>query len=342
MNQLQAMRVFLKVVELKNFGLAGEQMGISRPAVTRSIAMLEEHFNVRLLHRSTHNVSLTEAGEAYVDGVRAVLDKLDEVEAEVNRSVREPKGTLRIAAPTLFSMTDLAPLIARYRRRYPEVRLEVALIDVQVDIVEGRYDVCFVADHKTASATMVSRALAPIKPVLVASPGYLRHAGTPTDPASLRDHDLLAHVDTGREALELRTPSGIERIEFEPALAASSSVLVREAALADMGIAVIPESLVSDDIAQGRLKIVLPECEIEGPQRQMAILYSGRRHLSAKVRTFIEFAVEYFRERREGGDRMAHAAPREGSTHASETAPTRPADPVQVRCGGEPLHTEAA
>ncbi len=313
MNQLQAMRVFLKVVELKNFGLAGEQMGISRPAVTRSIAMLEEHFNVRLLHRSTHNVSLTEAGEAYVDGVRAVLDKLDEVEAEVNRSVREPKGTLRIAAPTSFSMTDLAPLVARYRRRYPEVRLEVALIDAHVDIVEGRYDVCFVADHKAASATMVSRALAPIKPVLVASPGYLRRAGTPADPASLRDHDLLAHVDTGRQALELRTPSGPERIEFEPALAASSSVLVREAALADMGIAVIPESLVSDDIQHGRLNVVLPNCEVEGPQRQMAILYSGRRHLSAKVRTFIEFAVEYFRERREGEDHRVHAQPREPS-----------------------------
>jgi DNA-binding transcriptional LysR family regulator len=336
MNQLQAMRVFLKVVELKNFGLAGEQMGISRPAVTRSIAMLEEHFNVRLLHRSTHNVSVTEAGEAYVDGVRAVLDKLDEVEAEVNRSVRDPKGTLRIAAPTSFSMTDLAPLLARYRRRYPEVRLEVALVDTHVDVVEGRYDACFVADHKTASATMVSRALAPIKPVLVASPGYLQHAGAPTDPVSLRGHDLLAHVDTGRQALELRAASGVERIEFEPALAASSSVLVREAALAHMGIAVIPESLVSDDIEQGRLMVVLPEWEVEGPQRQMAILYSGRRHLSAKVRSFIEFAVEYFRERREGADRR---------DHAERTDPANSADQVDranARCSKEAASAETA
>ncbi|MEJ0002721.1 MAG: LysR family transcriptional regulator [Pararobbsia sp.] len=299
MNQLQAMRVFLKVVELKSFGLAGEQLGVSRPAVTRSIAMLEEHFNVRLLHRSTHNVSLTEAGEAYVDGVRAVLEKLDEVEAEVNRTVREPKGTLRIATPTSFSMTDLAPLLAGYRRRYPDVRLEVSLIDTHVDIVEGRYDACFVADHKAASATMVSRALAPIKPVLVASPDYLRRSGAPPDAASLRQHDLLAHVDTGRQALVLRTPAGTEHIEFEPALAASSSVLVREAALAHMGIAVIPEGLVRDDIEHGRLEIVLPQCEVMGPQRQMSILYSGRRHLSAKVRSFIEFAVDHFRERRE-------------------------------------------
>jgi DNA-binding transcriptional LysR family regulator len=267
---------------------------------------------VRLLHRSTHNVSVTEAGEAYVDGVRAVLDKLDEVEAEVNRSVREPKGTLRIAAPTSFSMTDLAPLLARYRGRYPEVRLEVALVDAHVDIVEGRYDACFVADHKGASATMVSRALAPIKPVLVASPGYLQRAGTPADPASLQHHDLLAHVDTGREALVLRTPTGIERVEFEPALAASSSVLVREAALAHMGIAVIPEDLVRDDLEQGRLMAVLPQCDVEGPQRQMAILYSGRRHLSAKVRSFIEFAVDYFRERRERADIAGEADSRPG------------------------------
>ena len=302
MNQLQAMRVFLKVVELKNFGLAGEQLGISRPAVTRSIAMLEEHFNVRLLHRSTHNVSVTEAGEAYVDGVRAVLEKLDEVEAEVNRSVREPKGTLRIAAPTSFSLTNLAPLLAGYRRRYPEVRLEVSLIDAHVDIVEGRYDACFVADHKATSATMVSRALAPIKPVLVASPDYLRQSEAVHDAASLQRHDLLAHMDTGRQALSLRTPSGLERIEFEPALAASSSVLVREAALAHMGIAIIPEDLVRDDIEQGRLTVVLPQCEVEGARRQWAILYSGRRHLSAKVRSFIEFAVDHFRERRERTD----------------------------------------
>jgi DNA-binding transcriptional LysR family regulator len=339
MNQLQAMRVFLKVVELKNFGLAGEQMGISRPAVTRSIAMLEEHFNVRLLHRSTHNVSVTEAGEAYVDGVRAVLDKLDEVEAEVNRSVREPKGTLRIAAPTSFSMTDLAPLLARYRRRYPEVRLEVALVDAHVDIVEGRYDACFVADHKAASATMVSRTLAPIKPVLVASPAYLRHAGAPREATSLRVHDLLAHVDTARQALELRTPSGIERIEFEPALAASSSVLVREAALAHMGIAVIPESLVSDDIAEGRLIVVLPDCEVEGPQRQMAILYSGRRHLSAKVRSFIEFAVEHFRERRDGADRAEDAKGAEGTNAMDHAGKAHRAD---ARSGAEPANTETA
>jgi len=296
------MRVFLKVVELKSFGLAGEQLGISRPAVTRSIAMLEEHFNVRLLHRSTHNVSVTEAGEAYVDGVRAVLEKLDEVEAEVNRSVREPKGTLRIAAPTSFSLTSLAPLLAGYRRRYPDVKLEVSLIDAHVDIVEGRYDACFVADHKAASATMVSRTLAPIKPVLVASPEYLRDGAPLHEPAALKRHEILAHVDTGRQALVLRTPVGLERIEFEPALVATSSVLVREAALAHMGIAVIPEDLVRDDIEQGRLNVVLPQCEVQGPLRQMAILYSGRRHLSAKVRSFIEFAVDYFRERRELAD----------------------------------------
>lgn len=302
MNQLQAMRVFLKVVELKSFSLAGEQLGISRPAVTRSIAMLEEHFNVRLLHRSTHNVSVTEAGEAYVDGVRDVLEKLDEVEAEVNRTVREPKGTLRIAAPTSFSVTDLAPMLADYRRRYPEVRLEVSLLDSHVDMVEGRFDACFVADPRVASATLVSRALSPITPVMVASPDYLSRAGVPGEMADLAGHDLLALAETGRQTLTLATPSGTERMEYEPALAATSSVLVREAALAHMGIAVVPEDLVRDDLSQGRLRRVLTHCAVQTPQRQMSILYSGRRHLSAKVRSFIEFAVAYFRERHHHAD----------------------------------------
>lgn len=299
MNQLQAMRVFLKVVELKSFSLAGEQLGISRPAVTRSIAMLEEHFNVRLLHRSTHNVSVTEAGEAYVDGVRDVLEKLDEVEAEVNRTVREPKGTLRIAAPTSFSVTDLAPMLADYRRRYPDVRLEVSLVDSHVDMVEGRFDACFVADARVASATLVSRALSPITPVMVASPEYLNRMGVPDDVGALARHDLLALADTGRQTLNLATAAGTERIDYEPALAATSSVLVREAALAHMGIAVVSEDLVRDDLMQGRLARVLPHCAVQTAQRQMSILYSGRRHLSAKVRSFIEFVVSYFRERHE-------------------------------------------
>lgn len=309
MNQLQAMRVFLKVVELKSFSLAGEQLGISRPAVTRSIAMLEEHFNVRLLHRSTHNVSVTEAGEAYVDGVRDVLDKLDEVEAEVNRTVREPKGTLRLAAPTSFSVTDLAPMLADYRRRYPDVRLEVSLVDSHVDMVEGRFDACFVADPRVASATLVSRALSPITPVMVASPAYLARAGAPEQAAALAHHDLLALAETGRQTLTLATPAGIERIDYEPALAATSSVLVREAALAHMGIAVVPEDLVRDDLAHGRLIRVLVQCAVQTAQRQMSILYSGRRHLSAKVRSFIEFAVAYFRARQEGTP-LALDAPR--------------------------------
>ena len=317
MNQLQAMRVFLKVVELKSFSLAGEQLGISRPAVTRSIAMLEEHFNVRLLHRSTHNVSVTEAGEAYVDGVRDVLEKLDEVEAEVNRTVREPRGTLRIAAPTSFSVMDLAPMLAQYRRRFPEVRLEVSLVDSHVDMVEGRFDACIVADHKAASATLVSRALSPITPVMVASPDYLARSGTPQHVASLERHDLLALEETGRQTLTLATPSGPERIDYEPALAATSSVLVREAALAHMGIAVVPEELVADDLLQGRLVRVLPQFTILGPQRQMSILYSGRRHLSAKVRSFIEFAVAYFRERHE---RMADGTQTEANQTADEDA----------------------
>ncbi|RKP55862.1 LysR family transcriptional regulator [Pararobbsia silviterrae] len=305
MNQLQAMRVFLKVVELKSFSLAGEQLGISRPAVTRSIAMLEEHFNVRLLHRSTHNVSVTEAGEAYVEGVRDVLEKLDEVEAEVNRTVREPKGTLRLAAPTSFPLADLAPMLADYRRRYPEVRLEVALADSHIDMVEGRFDACFVADPRVASATLVSRALLPITPILVASPGYLARAGVPDHVAALAHHELLAIAETGRQTLTVATASGTERIDFEPALAAPNSMLVREAALADMGIAAVPEDLVRDDLAQGRLERVLPGCTVQSPEQQMSILYSGRRHLSAKVRSFIEFAVAYFRERHEQAARGA-------------------------------------
>ena len=312
MNQLQAMRVFLKVVELKSFSLAGEQLGISRPAVTRSIAMLEEHFNVRLLHRSTHNVSVTEAGEAYVDGVRDVLDKLDEVEAEVNRTVREPKGTLRLAAPTSFSLTDLAPMLADYRRRYPDVRLEVSVVDSHVDMVEGRFDACFVADPRVASATLVSRALSPITPVMVASPDYLARAGAPENAAALAYHDLLALAETGRQTLTLATPAGIERIDYEPALAATNSVLVREAALAHMGIAVVPEDLVRDDLANGRLHRVLVHCAVQTAQRQMSILYSGRRHLSAKVRSFIEFVVAYFRARQDAAPldapRLAEAA----------------------------------
>jgi DNA-binding transcriptional LysR family regulator len=293
MNQLQAMRVFTRVVELSSFNLAGKQLGMSAAAVTRSVGMLEAHLNVRLLNRSTRSLSLTEAGRVYLEGCRAVIEKLDEVESELVRAARDPSGVLRVAAPTVFA-AGLAPLLATWRGLNPRVDFDVTLYDAPIDMIEGGFDVIFTTEHQTVNASLVSRHLTAVKEIAVASPAYVARCGVPRDPNALAKHDLLA-VSNGTRVWEFQGPTGAHRVSVNSTLAATSGAMVRAAALADMGIAVLPMPFVVEDLARGLLVSVLDRYEINGGLQRISIVYSGRHYLTMKVRSFIDFAVEQYR-----------------------------------------------
>jgi DNA-binding transcriptional LysR family regulator len=294
MNQLQAMRVFMRVVELTSFSLAGRQLGMSAAAVTRSVSMLEAHLNMRLLNRSTRSLSLTEAGRLYLEGCRAVIEKLDEVESELLRSTRDPSGMLRIAAPAVFASTELAPLFRAYRSVNPRVEFVVTAYDTHIDMIEGGYDICFATDRYSVNTSLVSRRVLTVREVAVASPAYLARRGVPQTPHHLARHDLVTLSEQSR-IWEFSGIDGVQRINANAPLSASSQMIVRSAVLADLGIAVLPLPLVSDDLERGTLKTVLNQYEVNGGASHISIVYSGRNYLATKARNFIDFTVEQFR-----------------------------------------------
>ena len=295
MNQLQAMRVFVKVVELNSFGLAGKQLGISAAATSRSISILEAHLNMRLINRSTRSLTLTEAGREYLSGCQAVIGKLDEIEMNLVHASREPSGTLLIASSTAFALSTLAPILQAYRAQFPKVNFDVRLFDTPIDFIEGGFDVCFATEKRLPSSSLVSRALTTISEVAVASPDYLVRHGRPLSPADLANHDLLTTSDGGPRQWELHDTSGTYRVLPRGLLTTTSSEMVRQSVLAHMGIAVLPRPLVEPDLASGALETVLTGFTLSGEAREVAMVYSGRRYLSAKTRSFIDFVVAHFR-----------------------------------------------
>lgn len=296
MNQLQAMRVFLRVADLASFNLAARQLGMSATAVTRSVNILESHLKTRLLNRTTRSLSLTEGGREYLEGCRAIIERLDEMELNLVQTTRDPSGKLRIAAPTTFACLWLGELLASYRTLYRNVDFEVTTFDTPIGAVEGRFDVCFTDDRRFRSSTLTTRPLTQIELVLAASPRYLAMHGTPRTPATLNEHSLLAVSDGGPKTWEFEDASGVSRISAGRALSTTSAALARAAALRHMGIALLPRDLVASDIDNGELVALLDSYRINGGPYGVSIVYSGGHYLSVKVRSFVDFVVNQYRK----------------------------------------------
>lgn len=295
MNQLQAMRVFVRVVELASFSAAARQLGMSAAGVTRSVMTLEAHLNLRLLNRSTRHLSLTEAGQLYMDGCRDIIGQLDDMEAGLVRSTRELNGTLRVSTSSTFAVSGLCDLLAAYRCAHPRVTFDVTSSETPSALIEGGFDVGFNDTPHLPDSTLISRRLRAFKQIVVASPRYLQRHGTPGAPADLTSHYLLtASCGTGK-TWRFTVGGEVLRISAGSALQASNYATVHSAALADMGVAILPAPLVEKEVAKGHLLPILSQFEIADGQRQVSILYTGRNYLSARVRHFIDFVVEQYR-----------------------------------------------
>jgi DNA-binding transcriptional LysR family regulator len=307
MNQLQAMRVFIRVVSLASFGLAAKQLGMSAAAVTRSISMLEAHLNVRLLNRSARCVTVTDEGHAYLVASKAIVDQLDEMESNLVRSTRELSGTLRLAASTPFAHSGLAQLLATYRGINPGITFDVTTCDAPIDMIEGGFHVGFMTDRAMPSSRLVSRQLMAFDEIAVASPAYLAKHGAPANPSALNTHSLLSASDGAARMWEFSDRHDTYRVPAGGALHASSSATIRAAALADMGIALLPAPLVENDLIEGRLLPILGQYTVSGGPRSVSMVYTGRNFLSAKVRHFIDFAVGQYRTSEDAGSLRAVA-----------------------------------
>lgn len=314
MNQIHAMRVFVRVADTQSFRRAAQQLDVSNALVTRSVAMLEAHLHARLINRTTRNLSLTEAGQRYLEGCRCVLEELDHLEHAVADTEHEPSGTLRVVAVGALSLAPLTPLIDGYRRRYPRVNVRLTLTERQIDVIEDGFDCGIVANMNNIatsparSGDLVERSLGTTTFVPCAAPAWIGEHGEPLAPDQLARHAAVTlppeeHSPTWQFA---RPGEHTQQVTLQSAYAVNSMLMVRLAALAGMGIAIVPAPLVADDFAAGTLRRLLPDYDIDDPDSRMSIVYPGRQYLPARTRRFIDYTVEHF-ERARGAPEPAGA-----------------------------------
>ncbi len=291
MDALQAMRVFVAVVERNGFSAAAAALDMSSAAVTRHIAALEKRLSTRLLNRTTRRVSPTSTGAAYYQRCVQLLAEFDELEASVGAQALQPSGRLRINAPVSYGIARIAPLLAGYRARYPKVQLDLALADRLVDMVEEGFDLAIRITHAPAPA-LIARKLADAAIVLCASPDYLASHGTPSRPEELAAHQCLAYSYwAGGDSWSLHGPQGEVSVPVNGGVRANNGEVLREAAIAGLGIIAQPDFIVGHALAEGSLVPVLPGYTI--PTIGVYAVYASRSHLAPKVRSFIDYLVEH-------------------------------------------------
>lgn len=295
MDRLAAMESFVQVVADGSFSTAARQLGLSKSLVSKHVAALEQHLGARLLNRSTRRLSLTEAGEDYFERCREILAELAGAEAAVSQLQAEPRGRLRINAPLSFGLLHLAPRLPGFLSRYPQLQLEVDYNDRFVDLVHEGYDVA-VRVSAAQDSGLRARTLATCGHLLCASPSYLEAQGAPQNAAELSGHNCLCYsYQPYAQEWRLQGPDGRQhRVSVTGNLRANNGEALLAAATAGQGIILCPEFICAPALAEGRLQIVLPGYHSQ--RLMIQAVYPYTRHVSAKLRAFIDYLVASFRE----------------------------------------------
>jgi DNA-binding transcriptional LysR family regulator len=292
MDKLASIRAFTKVVQHNGYAAAARDLRLSRSVVSKYVIELEEELGVQLLSRTTRSVTPTENGQAYYERCLAILADLEEADLAAARSQAEVRGLLRVNAPMSFGTLHLARAVADFMEKYPELRIQLVLSDQLIDAVQEGYDMTLrIAD--LPSSSMIARKIAPAHRALCASPTYLSQHGVPQHPDDLREHACLTygHLATGNQ-WKLTGPDGDHWVAIPWTLCTNNAEVLRDAAVGGRGIALLPTFIAGADIQQGRLTTVLTS--YKAPEISIYAIYPETRHLSPKVRVFIDFLVERF------------------------------------------------
>lgn len=295
MNKFMEMQAFVAVVNNGSFVAAAEALNTSKAAISRQISELEQRLGVRLLHRTTRKLSMTDEGQLFYVRCTDLLQGLDEAESELNFRTGEAQGQIRISAPVTFGITHLASLWGMFLQQHPKVSMEVTLSDRTVDLVEDGFDLA-VRIARTTHPTFVARKLATTKIILCASPGYLAQRGTPQKPQDLIDHNVISYTYwSSKDEWEFTDVNGkTEVVKTKSRLHANSGDTCMAAALQDQGIILQPDFLVYEALRTGKLVQLLKQYETA----ELAIyaVYASRRQLPLKLRYLIDFLVDKFRK----------------------------------------------
>ncbi|SES92070.1 LysR family transcriptional regulator [Oceanicella actignis] len=295
MDRLSEMEAFARVVELGGFTEAARRMGVSKSAVSKAVAALEERLGARLLTRTTRRVAPTAIGAAFYERARRVIEEAEEAERMVTALHGAPRGELRVSAPVSFGLRVLAPAVADFMRQNPEVTLTLSLDDRFVELVSAGFDMA-VRIGRLPDSSLKALRLRKVDLLLAASPEYLARAGVPRRIEDLADHQLLryAHQATGA-SWRLRGPGGEERqVRARGRLVADNGDALALAAEAGLGIVLSPDFIIAEALAAGRLVEVLPECRPE-PAAAYAVRPAGP-FPPPQLSAFVDFLAQRLRD----------------------------------------------
>ena len=288
MPDLDAVAVFVKVVQAGSFSRAAKQLGMPNSTVSACVSRLEKRLGVTLLQRTTRRSRLTEAGESSFRLAAQAVDDLASAEANIGAAQAEPQGALRITAPVDIAADWFSEMTADFRRHYPKIDIEFVFTDQALDMLAERIDVALRAG-RLRDSRLVARRVGFGYWMLFASRPYLRKAGTPSNPRQLLGHSLLQFAKLGREHWRLSRGSSVSTIPLPRNVLANDANLVRRLALAGNGIALLPIHMCREDVRAGRLVRVLPEWA--GRTDPVHVIYVSQKFVPAKVRAFVDYAV---------------------------------------------------
>ncbi len=289
MDRLGPERMFLTVVETGSFAQAAARLGTGSGQASKLVARLEMDLGVKLLNRTTRALSLTEAGQAYADRLRALVEAWDDLETEVQNAAVSPRGLIRLTAPLSFGTTRLAPLLAGFAAEYPDIGLEVHFSDRIVNLVEEGFDAA-IRVGSPSDSTLTGRKLCTARVLVLASPAYLAAHGTPLVPDDLTRHTCIIDLNF-REPYRWPFKSG--KVAVAGRLAFSNATACLAAAEAGLGVASIPDFVADAALAEGRVVPLLTGHE--PPPLGVHALYPSARHLPAKLRVLVDFMVRALR-----------------------------------------------
>lgn len=296
MDKLASMNVFTKVAKAGSFAAAAKELNISRAMATKHVMQLENSLGIRLLNRTTRQLSLTEVGNAYFERCLQILDDIEENELAVTHMQTEPRGTLKVASPPFFGTYHLAPAISEYLRHYPDVNVELLLQGGTVDVIEAGLDL---AIHlgELAESSLIARKLATSRQVVCGAPDYFVGHGVPKTPNDLKTHNCLFNWSwPQKDHWQFRDPEGKKIIiRVGGNLQANVSGALRLAAINGLGLVMLPTYMAGHDLRKGRLQAVMTE--YEPATLDINAVYPHRKNLSAKVRTFVDFLYDRFQPR---------------------------------------------
>jgi DNA-binding transcriptional LysR family regulator len=293
MSKLQQMSSFVAVVEAGSFVGAAAATGASKAAVSRHVGELEQRLGVRLLHRTTRRLSVTEEGRLFFERARELLESVDEAESELTRRSGEAHGLIRVNAPLSFGVLHLAPLWGPFAEAHPKVSLEISLSDRVVDVVDEGYDLA-IRIAAIPDSSLVTRKLASTRMVLCASPVYLQRHGTPAHPRELAAHAVISYTYwSTRDEWQFTGPEGRVGVRIHSRIHTNNGDTCRRAALAHQGLVLQPDFIVGEDLRRGELVEVMPR--YRSVEVGIHAVYPSRRNLPLKTRRLIDFLADALR-----------------------------------------------